>query len=151
MQGDDASTVRTGPLLFFFAQTLLFTNCFDTHTILDQADLVSLPVAFVEALDGRTGKGRAPEAEIESVTNCTVFDPALPAMFGLACILPAAAQACFLLSQMHITDRAGDSAGCQHARGDFGVHFHGWLSRCLIGLSAELRTAFDISFLFLSR
>ena len=130
---------------------LIHTNSFHTQGILDQADLVSLPVAFVEALDGRTGKGRAPEAEIESVTNCTVFDPALPAMFGLACILPAAAQTWLLLSQMHITDRAGDSAGRQQGRGDLGIHFHDWLSRSLIGLSAELHTAFDISFLFLSR
>jgi hypothetical protein len=44
------------PLLFFFEQMFFHTHSFGADAILDQADLIPLPVAFVQPLDGGTGK-----------------------------------------------------------------------------------------------
>jgi hypothetical protein len=56
MQGDDAPAMRARPLFFFFEQMLSCTNGFDSNGIVDQADLIPLPVTFIKALDGHTGK-----------------------------------------------------------------------------------------------
>jgi len=97
---------------------------FDANGIVDQADLVSLSIAFVEALDGHAGKGEALEAKIKPLAGYTVFYFAFPAMFRLAGILPAASRTGLLFFQMHITDGAVHPAGRQHGCGDFCVCFH---------------------------
>jgi hypothetical protein len=56
MQGDDASALGACPLFFFFEQMPFRTDSFGANTIVNQADLVLLPVTFVKALDGYAGK-----------------------------------------------------------------------------------------------
>ena len=124
MQGNDALAVGACPLFFFFEQMSFRADGFDANAIVDQTDLVPLPVTFVEALDGRTGKRRTLEAKINSMTGDTVFYLALSAMFGLAGVLSATTEAGLLLAEMHIADSAGDSTGSQHVRWD-GYYFHG--------------------------
>jgi len=124
VQGDDSLALYACPLFFFFEQMLFHADSFDADAVFDQADLIPLPVAFVEPLDGGTGKRRTLEAKINSLTGNAVFDLTLPAMFGLADILSVAAEAGLLFSQVHIADGAGDSAGSQHVRWDFSVCLH---------------------------
>lgn len=102
---------------------LLCPSGFDANGIVDQADLVSLSIAFVEALDDRAGKGGTLEAKIEPLIDCTVFYFTFPAMFRLAGILPAAPQTGLLFFQMHITDGAVHPAGRQHCDGYIGISF----------------------------
>ncbi len=120
--------MRAGPLLFFFTKMLSGSNSFDTHGIVNQADQISLPITFIEPLDGRAGKSRALKTKIKPLTDCTVFDLAFPAMVRFAGILAAAPQAGFLFFQMHITDRTGNPAGRQHGREYIGVHLHDWVT-----------------------
>ena len=103
---------------------LLCAHCFDTNRIVNQADLVSLPIAFVEPLDDCAGKGGTLEAKINPLIGGTVFYFAFSAMFRLAGILPAASQARLFFFQMHIADRTGDPAGCQHGWGYGSVYSH---------------------------
>jgi hypothetical protein len=112
------------PLFFFFEQMLFHPHGFDADAILDQADLIPLPVAFVQPLDGDAGKRGTLETKINPLTGGTVLDLAFPAMFGLAGVLSAATQAGFLFLEMHIADSAGDSARSQHVHWDFCEHFH---------------------------
>lgn len=102
-------------------------NCadsLDSESILDQTDLISLLVTFVQPLDDGAGKGWALEAKINPLTGGTVFDLALPAMFGLAGILSATAKAGLLLAEIYVANHTGDSAWGQHCCGDFCEHFH---------------------------
>jgi hypothetical protein len=124
MQGDDASAMRTSPPFFFFTKVLPGARGFDAQGIVNQTDLIPLPVAFIETFDDCTGKRRALEAKLKSLTGRTVFDFTFPAVLRLAGVLPAAAQTRLLLFQVHIADRAGDPAGRQHIRRDSGIHFH---------------------------
>jgi hypothetical protein len=124
MQGDDSAALGARPLFFFFKQMLFYADSFDMDAILDQADLIPLPVTFVQPLDGRAGKCRTFETKNNSLTGGAVFDFALPAMFGLAGILSAATEAGLLLAERHIADRTGDSAGSQHVRWNCGDYFH---------------------------
>jgi hypothetical protein len=124
VQGDDSPALYACPLFFFFEQTLFHADSFDADAIVNQADLIPLPVTPVEPLDGGAGKRWTLEAEIKSAADGTIFDLALPAMFGLAGILSATAEAGLLLAEMHVANRAGDSTGSQHVRWDFGVCFH---------------------------
>jgi hypothetical protein len=110
---------------------LLCANGFDPNSIVDQADLIPLPIAFIEALDDGTGKGGALEAKIKSLTGRAIFYFAFPAMFRLADILPMTPQARLFCSQMCIADRAVHPAGRQHSCGYFRVCFHGWIHRSL--------------------
>jgi hypothetical protein len=124
MQGDDASAMRAGPLLLFFEEMLSCPNGLDTDGTFDQADLVSLPVTFIQALDGCTGKCRTLEAEINPFVVCTVFYFTFPAMLRLAGILPAAAQTRLLFFQMYITDGTVHPAGRQQGCGYIHMNFH---------------------------
>jgi hypothetical protein len=124
MQRDNASALGAHPLFFFFEQMLFHPDGFDADAILDQTDLIPLPVTFVQPLDDGAGKRRTLEAKINFVAGNAIFDLAFPAMFGLAGVLSATAEAGFLFLEMHITDGAGDSAGSQHVRWYFGVCFH---------------------------
>ena len=72
------------PLFFFFVQMLFHPGSFGADAILDQADLIPLPVTFVQSLDGSAGKCRTLETKINPLTGGTVLDLAFPAMFGLA-------------------------------------------------------------------
>jgi len=127
MQGYDASTVRTGPLLFFFKKMLPCTNSFNTNAIVDQTDLVSLPVAFIEPPDVRAGKSGAFEAEIKSPCTCTIFELAFPAMFRFGFLQTATALAGLFLFQIYITNRARDSTRRQHGRGYCCTYSHEWI------------------------
>ncbi len=124
MQRDDTPALGTCPLFFFFEQMLLYPHSFGADSILDQADLIPLPVAFVQPLDGRAGKGRTLETKIKSLAGGAIFDLAFPAMFGLAGVQSTTTEAGFLFLEMHIADCAGDSARSQHVCWDFGVCFH---------------------------
>ena len=124
MQRDDTPALDARPLLFFFEQMLFHTNSFGADAILDQADLVPLPVAFIQLLDGGAGNRWTFEAKINPLSGDAIFDLALSAMLGLTGILSATAEAGLLLAEMHIADGAGDSARSQHVRWDFGVCFH---------------------------
>jgi hypothetical protein len=124
MQRDDSPALGARPLFFFFEQMLFHADSFSADAILDQADLIPLPVAFVQPLDGDTGKRCTLEAKINPLADSTIFDLALPAMLGLAGVLSAATEAGLLLAEMHIADRTGDSARSEHIRWDFGVCFH---------------------------
>ncbi len=124
MQRDDSPALDARPLFFFFEQMLFHANSFGADTILDQADLIPLPVTFIQPLDGCAGKCRALETKINPLADSTIFDLALPAMFGLAGILSATTETGLLFAKMHIADRAGDSAWSEHVRWDFGVCFH---------------------------
>jgi hypothetical protein len=106
------------PLFFFFEQMLFHSNSFGANAVLDQADFVFLPVAFVQPLDGGAGKCWAFETKIKSLTGDAIFDLALPAMFGVAGVLSVTAEAGLLFSEMHIANRAGDSAWSEHVRWD---------------------------------
>ena len=103
-------------------------DSFSADAILNQADLIPLPVTFVQPLDGGAGKRGTLETQINPLAGGTVLDLALPAMFGLAGILSATAEAGILFLKMHIADRAGDSAWSQHVRWGFSEHFHEWTS-----------------------
>ena len=124
MQRDDSPALDTRPLFFFFEQMLFHPNSFCADAILDQADLIPLPVTFVQPLDGGAGKRRTLKAKSNPLTGGTIPDLALPAMFGLAGILSAATEAGLLLAEMHIADGAGDSARSEHVCWDFGVCLH---------------------------
>jgi hypothetical protein len=102
---------------------LLCPSGLDANGIVDQADLVSLSIAFVEALDDRAGKCGTLEAKIEPLIDCTIFYFTFPAMFRLAGIRPAASRARFLFLQMHITDGAVHPAGRQHCEGYIDMSF----------------------------
>lgn len=124
MQREDASATRAGPLLLFFEEMLSCPNGPDTDGIVDQADLISLSIAFVQTLNRRAGKGGALEAKINPLVGCTVFDFTFPAMFRFTGVLPAASQAWPFCSQMGIADCAIHPAGRQHAYRYFSVYFH---------------------------
>jgi len=83
-----------------------------------------LPVTFVEPFDGGAGKRRTLEAKSNSLAGNAIFDLTLPAMLGLAGILSATAETGLLLAEMHVADRAGDSAWSEHVRWDFSVCLH---------------------------
>jgi hypothetical protein len=103
---------------------LFQADSFGADAILDQADLIPLPVAFVQPLDGCAGKCRTLETKITPLAGDAVFDLAFPAMFGLAGVLSAATETGLLFAKMHIADGAGDSAWSEHVCWDFGVCFH---------------------------
>jgi hypothetical protein len=124
----------------------LCTDSLESHGVFDQTDLVSLPIAFVEALDGRTGKGRTFETEINSLTGCTIFYFAFPAMFGFAGILTVAAQTWLLLFQIYITDGAGNPAGCQHGRRKFCSYFHSFILLNNPGIKDYRQPTFYLNF-----
>jgi hypothetical protein len=124
MQGDDTSALGTCPFFFFFEQMLFHVDSFGADAILDQADLIPLPVTFIQPFDGGAGKCRALETKINPLAGDAVFDFALPAMLGLAGVLSATTEAGLLFAEMHIADRTGDSARSQHVRWDFRVCLH---------------------------
>jgi hypothetical protein len=117
---------------------LFRTDGFDTNGIVDQTDLVALPVAFVETLNARARKGWTLEAKINSLAGGTVLDFALPTMFGLAGVLSATAETGFLLLEMHVADSTGDSAWSQHRCRDFCDHFHKRISISITSLHHHL-------------
>jgi hypothetical protein len=59
MQADQSSTRRTCPFLLFFQLKLICTSGFDSNGVFDQADLIPLPVPFIDLLDAGAGKGEA--------------------------------------------------------------------------------------------
>lgn len=93
-----AATLSAGPLFSFFTQILLRANGFQPDGIGDQADLISLPVAFIQALDCNTGEGCTIKTKINALPQRAIFDLALAAMFRFGVILSAASQAGLLLS-----------------------------------------------------
>ena len=123
MQRDDAPAICACPLFLFFEQMLFCSHSFGADTILDQVDMVSQPVTFINPLNGGAGKGRTLAAIIESLTHGTFFDFAFPAMFRLVDILSPASRAGFLLSELRIANGAGDSTGSQHVRWNFDYYF----------------------------
>jgi hypothetical protein len=123
MQGDDAATMRASPFQFFFAQMSGRADGFDAESILDQADLIPLPVTFVEALDVCAGKRPTLKTIMDAMFGCAIFYLAFPTMFRLAIVLNKTAGAGFPHSEMHIADSACNAAGRQHVNLN-GLHFH---------------------------
>ena len=124
MQRDDSPALDACPLFFFFEQMLFHPDSFGADAILNQADLIPLPVTFVQPLDGGAGKGRTLETKINPLAGDAIFDLAFPAMFGLAGVLSATTEAGLLFFEMHVADGAGDSAWSEHVRWDFDICFH---------------------------
>jgi hypothetical protein len=106
MQGNNPSTLCTGPFLFFFQEILFCAHGLYTNGVLDQTDLISLPIAFIQPLDDTTGKGCAFKAEVNAAAGSTVSNVALPAMVRLASFLPSAALTSLLFLEMHIANHA---------------------------------------------
>jgi len=102
---------------------LFYADSFDANGIVDQTDLISLPITFVEALDGSTGKRRALEAKINTIAGRAVFNFAFPAMFRFTGILSAAPQTRLFLSQMQMTDCTCHPTWRQHCYGYIRVGF----------------------------
>jgi hypothetical protein len=93
---------------------LFSADGFDADAILDQADPVPLPVAFIEALDRGAGKRRTLKAKINFIAGSAVFYLALPAMFRFAGILSAAAETGLFFLEMNVADGAGHPAWSEH-------------------------------------
>jgi hypothetical protein len=93
MQRYDAATLRAGPFFSFFTQISLGSHCPEPQGILNETDLITLPVALIQALECGAGEGGAAVAEVEALPQRASLDFALPAMFRLGVILPPAALA----------------------------------------------------------
>ena len=107
---------------------LFRTDGFDANGIVDQTDLVALPVAFVETLNTRARKGWTLEAKIKSAADGAIFYVAFPAMVWLVLILSVTSQTGLFISEMYITNCTGHPTRSEHCCGDFCEHFHKWIS-----------------------
>lgn len=145
MQRDDSPTLGACPLCVFFEQMLFHANSFGANAVLDQTNLIPLPVALIEPLDDGAGELWTLETKIDLLSRDTIFDLALPTMIGLASSLSATTEAGLLLAEMYVADGAGDSAWSQHVLCD-GRHLHGsdfpW---CYIFTTGCLNTVFILS------
>jgi hypothetical protein len=74
VQGDDPATFGASPLFFFLAQVLFHPYRFGADSVLDQADVVSQPVAFINLFDKGAGKRFALETEGNSPAFGAGFD-----------------------------------------------------------------------------
>jgi hypothetical protein len=57
VQGDGSSTLCACPFLFFFQKILFSTDSLHPGGVLDQTDLISLSITFIQPFDDSTGKG----------------------------------------------------------------------------------------------
>lgn len=124
MQGDDAPTISAGPFLSVFTQNLLGSHCLEPQGILNETDLIALPVAFIQALERGAGEGGAAITKVKALPQSTSLDFALPAMFGFGVILPPAAPARLFLLQVGVAHRAVHATRSQQRCGGFFSHFH---------------------------
>jgi hypothetical protein len=116
---------------------------FYSISILNQADLISLPITFIEAFEHQTWKRWAIEAKTNVVLENTIFEFTLPAMFRFGNILSIATEARFFGFQMDIADSAIYPTRGQHGCRDFFGHFHsGYPIIHFYGFAQQTNSAF---------
>ncbi len=124
MQRNDPAAIWASPFFFFFPQVFFHPHSLCADSILDQADVVTLPVAFVDFFDENAGEILAAEAKLHPATLGTGFDFAPPAVGGLLRRIGVAACARILFADVGIAGGTSQPAGSQHGRRD-DRHFHG--------------------------
>ena len=114
MQGNNAATVCACPFLFFFKQESFCANRFDSKSVLDQTDLISQPVPFVNVLDAGAGKRFTFRTKINPAAESAIPNLTFHAIGRLAVFLPPASRASPLFPEMRITGRAIQPTRRQH-------------------------------------
>jgi len=93
VQGDNPAAIGARPFFFFLAQMLFQPRRFGAESVLDQADVVSQSVAFINLFDKGAGKRFALETEGNSPTLGAGFDFAAVTIPGLGGFVPITARA----------------------------------------------------------
>ena len=92
MQRYDTAAISACPLFSFFTQILLCSNGLESHGIVNQTYLISLPIAFVETLDYGTGESRTVKTKVNALPQRTGFYFTFLAMFRFRIILSPTSQ-----------------------------------------------------------
>lgn len=144
MEGNDTATMSTCPFFFFLQQMFRHADGFHAIGILDQTDLISLSITFIQPFDDRARVVGAFETVIDFMIGCADFYFADPAMLGFVLILLLATRAGIFGLQMHVADGAGNAAGRQHIRLNR-LHFHLLIPLDYAFTTGCLKTVFILS------